>query len=69
MKTSLILLLATVIPFGWVVLGAMLLWRFALHNRGETKTVVVSVPDIAEWASTEMLRPFEWCVINSDARI
>lgn len=33
MKTSLILLLATVVPFGWIVLGAILVWRFVpLHQ-------------------------------------
>ena len=30
MKASLILLFATVIPFGWVILGAIALWRFLM---------------------------------------
>lgn len=33
MKASLFLLLATVVPFGWVGLGIALLWRIAMTRR------------------------------------
>jgi len=33
MKASLVLLLATVIPLGWVVLGTILIWRFIASHR------------------------------------
>jgi len=59
MRTSLILLLATVIPLGWVVLGAILLWRFALQSR-VSKAAQVFGPDAAQWLSTEILSTFEW---------
>jgi len=35
MKTSLVLLLATVVPCGWLVLGAIVLWRFAIVQRNK----------------------------------
>lgn len=33
MKASLLLLFATVVPFGWIVLGAVVLWRCARSTR------------------------------------
>ena len=42
MKASLILLLATVIPLGWVVLGVILVCRFVLLNRCEAKSMLMS---------------------------
>ena len=33
MKAGLVLLLATVVPFGWVFLGGVLLWRFVAPHR------------------------------------
>jgi len=59
MKTTWILLLATVIPLGWVVLGAILLWRFAVQSRAN-KTTLAFVPEVGQWLSTEMLSSFEW---------
>ncbi len=36
MKTSLLLLFATVVPFGWVLLGAIALGRFLMALRAKT---------------------------------
>ena len=43
MKASVLLLLATVIPLGWLVLGAILLWRLAVLHRSETKAMLASL--------------------------
>ena len=59
MKTTWILLLATVIPLGWVILGGVLLWRVAVQSRANKATLVFG-PDAAQWLSTEMLNSFEW---------
>ena len=32
MKTTFMVLLATVIPLGWIVLGVIWLWRFAVRE-------------------------------------
>jgi hypothetical protein len=43
MKMSIMLLLATVIPLSWLVLGAIMLWRHAMLHRSETKFVLASL--------------------------
>jgi hypothetical protein len=43
MKMSIILLLATVIPLGWLVLGAIMLWRHTMLHRSETISILASV--------------------------
>lgn len=46
MKASVLLLLATVIPLGWLVLGAVVLWRFAMLHRSAMKATLASLQSI-----------------------
>ena len=51
MKTPWILLLATVIPLGWIVLGVIVLWRFVVVRCQQFTDVEGEDYDAINWAS------------------
>ena len=46
---SFLLLLATVIPLGWLVLGAIMLWQHAMLHRSEKISVLAPVLIALRW--------------------
>jgi hypothetical protein len=44
MKTTITVALATVVPGGLIILGAIFLWHMLVHHRGGAKVPALAVP-------------------------